>query len=186
MLHDILFALWFLLPAALANSAPIFAQKLPGIRNLSAPIDGGRTFRGVELLGKHKTWRGIVSGVIVSTLILWLQQLAVAHFSWAYSLTSPEVNYAALPILLLGPLFGLGALGGDAVKSFFKRQRRIPSGRSWLPWDQLDYIIGGILVSLPFVVLRPILYVWIIILWFGMHLLASYVGYKTGFKDSPI
>lgn len=186
MIHDILFALWFLMPAALANSAPIFAQRLPYIRRFDAPLDRGRQFRGVDILGPHKTWRGIVSGVIVSTLVLWLQQIVVANYDWAYAFTIQEVSYASLPVLVLGPLFGLGALGGDAVKSFFKRRRGIPSGHSWLPWDQLDFILGGMLVSLPFVVLRPALYIWMLILGFGAHLLASYLGYRTGLKDTPI
>jgi CDP-2,3-bis-(O-geranylgeranyl)-sn-glycerol synthase len=35
-------------------------------------------------------------------------------------------------------------LVGDLVKSYFKRRLNIPSGQRWLPWDQLDMVIGGI------------------------------------------
>jgi CDP-2,3-bis-(O-geranylgeranyl)-sn-glycerol synthase len=184
MVHDILLALWFLLPAGFGNLAPIIAPKIPGIRNWNTPIDGGRKFRGVELLGTHKTWRGIVSGVIASTIVFALQKLAFDQTGWGQSIAGP-VDYSALP-LILGPLFGLGALGGDAVKSFFKRQMRIPAGKSWLPFDQLDYIIGGILVSLPFVILKPVVYIWMFVLYFGLHLITSYLGWKTGFKERPI
>lgn len=185
MLHDITFALWFLLPAACANVAPILTAPLPVIKKWSTPIDGGRTFRGKELLGSHKTWRGLVSGMVAATMILWLEQLAVAHFDWAQTLVG-DVHYAALPTLILGPLFAIGALGGDALESFFKRQRGIKSGGSWVPFDQLDYIVGSVIVSLPFVILAPLNYVWILVVWFVIHLAASYTGWLVGLKKDPI
>ena len=46
MLEDILLAFWFLLPAALANAAPVFSAKIPALKKLYAPIDGGLTWRG--------------------------------------------------------------------------------------------------------------------------------------------
>ena len=184
MLHNLLFALWFLLPAALANVAPIFGAVTPGIKHLNAPIDGGRRYRGKALLGSHKTWRGLVLGMIVSTIVFVLQRLAVSHTSWGQSLAH-GINYADLSPLL-GPLFGFGALGGDAIESFFKRQRGVKSGEAWVPFDQLDYIFGGLLVTLPFVLLTPIWYGFIILVWFVMHLLASYVGYLLGLKAKPI
>jgi CDP-2,3-bis-(O-geranylgeranyl)-sn-glycerol synthase len=185
MLHDILFALWFLLPTALANVSPILTNKIPGFKKWQAPIDGGRMYRGRALLGPHKTWRGLVSGLVMATAVLWLQQLLVVRTGWAVSLVG-NVDYAHLPTLVLGPLFGLGAIGGDAIESFFKRRLRIPSGDSWIPFDQLDYIIGGILVSLPFVLLRPALYGWMLVLYFVIHLGSSYLGWRTGFKERPI
>lgn len=185
MLHDLLFALWFLLPAALANVAPIFGAVIPGLRNLNAPLDGGRTFRGKELLGKHKTWRGFVLGMLVSTITLAGQHYGFNHSDWLHHVSN-GVNYNDLPVLVLGPLFGLGALGGDAIESFFKRQKGVISGEAWVPFDQLDYIFGGLLVTLPFVLLTPIWYVFIILVWFVMHLLASYIGFLLGLKAKPI
>ncbi len=185
MLHDILFAIWFLLPAAFANAVPVFAAALPGLKKLDAPIDGGKTFRGHQLLGPHKTWRGIVSGILIATITLWVQQLLVAEYPWAAYIAG-DVNYAALPVLILGPLFAIGALGGDAIESFFKRQRNIESGGKWIPFDQLDYILGSVLISLLFVVLSPAQYVWIFIVWFTVHIIASYIGFKLGLKKDPI
>jgi CDP-2,3-bis-(O-geranylgeranyl)-sn-glycerol synthase len=185
MLQDALFAIWFLLPAALANAAPIFAAAIPILKGFDAPIDGGLKWRNHELLGPHKTWRGIIAGVIVSTLFLWLQVTLTAHFEWAHYL-SDNVDYSTLPVLILGPLFAIGALGGDAVESFFKRRMNIKSGSAWVPFDQLDYIIGSVLVSLFFVVLSPVQYVLIFTIWFFMHLAASYVGFKLGLKKDPI
>ena len=173
MLQDILFAIWFLLPAAVANAVPVFAAAIPFLKKFDAPIDAG------------KTWRGIIAGIIVSTLILWVQVLLAGQFEWA-RYVADGVDYSVLPILILGPLFAIGALGGDAIESFFKRQKNIKSGGAWIPFDQLDYIIGSVLISLFFVVLSPLQYVLIFIVWFLMHLLASYVGFKLGLKKDPI
>ena len=185
MIQDLLFAIWFLLPAALANAVPIFVAAIPALKRFDAPIDGGKLWRGHQLLGPHKTWRGIISGIIVATLLLWLQVVLFEHFEWARYI-SADVNYSTLPILILGPLFAIGALGGDAIESFFKRQKNIKSGGSWVPFDQLDYIIGSVIISLFFVVLSPLQYVYIFLIWFIMHLLASYIGYKLGLKKDPI
>lgn len=185
MLQDILFAIWFLLPAAVANAVPIFAAAIPFLKKYDAPIDAGKTWRGHALLGPHKTWRGIISGIIISTLILWLQVILFEHFEWAHYLAN-GVNYSYLPVLILGPLFAIGALGGDAIESFFKRQKNIKSGGAWVPFDQLDYIIGSVVVSLFFVILSPLQYLLIFIVWFLLHLLSSYIGYKLGLKKDPI
>jgi CDP-2,3-bis-(O-geranylgeranyl)-sn-glycerol synthase len=185
MIQDILFAFWFLLPAAIANAAPVFGSVIPVLKKWEAPIDGGHTFHGERIFGAHKTWRGLLYGIVAATLTLWLQQLAAAYTSWAPYLSGP-IQYETLPTLLLGPLFAIGALGGDAVESFFKRQRGIKSGGTWIPFDQIDYIIGAIIVSLPFIILSPMQYAWMLIVWFVMHLLFSYIGWLTGLKSEPI
>ena len=184
-MHDILFALWFFLPAAIANVTPILIAPLPVIRRWNAPMDGGRHYHGQRILGPHKTWRGVVSGLLAATLVLWLQQVAVAHTGWGKSIAG-SVDYAALPTLVLGPLFGIGALGGDAVKSFFKRRRGVHAGGTWIPFDQLDYIIGGAIVSAPFVTLSLVQYIWLAVLWFAIHLASSYLGWLLGLKDQPL
>lgn len=185
MIQDIAFALWFLLPAAVANVAPILVAAMPGLRKLDAPIDGGRKFKGHRIFGSHKTWRGIVSGIILATCTLWLQQIVVEVWDGASFFTG-NLDYSSLPLFLLGPAFAIGALGGDALESFAKRQRGIKSGGAWIPFDQLDYIIGSILLTLPFVLLDFSHYVWIVIIWFFIHVLASFIGYKMGLKKDPI
>lgn len=185
MLKEIAFALWFFLPAGIANASPIFIARFPVIKKWNAPVDGNLTFRGKRLFGAHKTWRGIITGMLMSTLVLWLQQLAVLHFYWAHTLTR-SVNYAHLPTLVLGPLFGLGALGGDAIESFFKRQRGTPPGQGWFPFDQTDYIIGGAIATMPFVQLSILQYSLLLLSWLIMHIVASAIGYLLGLKERPI
>jgi CDP-2,3-bis-(O-geranylgeranyl)-sn-glycerol synthase len=182
---DILFALWFFMPAAFANGIPVIVAKIPGLQQLEAPMDFGLTYRGKRLLGSHKTWRGFVAGIITSTLTLWLQQLAVAHFGWAQWLTS-QVDYVNLPTLLLGPILGAAALTGDAIESFLKRQRNTPPGEGWFPWDQLDYILAAAVASVPFVALNLWQYAWLIGFWFVIHIVSTYIGYLMGLRERPI
>ncbi len=185
VLVDLFFALWFFLPAGMANMIPILVAKTPGLRRFNAPIDGGRTYKGKRIFGAHKTWRGLVSGIITATLILWLQQWAIRHVGWLANLTD-QVDYAQLSVLIVGPLFGLGALGGDAIESFFKRQRNVAPGNGWFPFDQTDYIIGGAIATAPFVRLRFWQYIELLVLWLLVHIVASYIGFLLKFKDKPI
>jgi CDP-2,3-bis-(O-geranylgeranyl)-sn-glycerol synthase len=185
MLKELLFALWFFLPAGVANMAPILVAAVPSLKKYDAPIDCNRTFRGKRILGDHKTWRGLVSGMIAATIVLGIQQLAVSHIHAVHVLTS-QVNYAHLPTLILGPLFGLGALGGDAIESFFKRQRGVAPGRGWFPFDQTDYIIGGAVATMPFVTLSLPQYGLLLLLWLLVHIVVSYIGYKLHLKERPI
>ena len=185
MLSEIFFLLWLTLPAVFANVAPILAAKVPALEKYDAPMDFGKTYRGQRIFGSHKTWRGLVAGVLLATLVFWLQQLAVEHYAWAASLTS-QIDYAHLPTLILGALFAIGALGGDAVESFFKRQHGIQPGGGWFPWDQLDSVLGTAVVVAPFIVLAPWQYILLIAMMPAIHLISTHVGYLIGLKDKPI
>ena len=185
MLKEFFFAVWFFLPAGVANMMPIPAAAVPQLKRFDTPIDLGKSWRGKRIFGSHKTWRGLVAGIIFGTLTLLLQQLLVAHSVWLQDWTH-QVAYAQLPTLILGPLFAVGALGGDAVESFFKRQAGIAPGHGWFPFDQTDYIIGAAIVSIPFVHLSALQYIALIFIWLVIHVAASAVGYLVGLKERPI
>lgn len=182
MVKDLFFALWFFIPAWLANTMPVFAAKIPGP---NAPMDFGKTFRDHRVLGAHKTWRGLVSGVVAATIGLALQQLLVRHVVWAQTLTA-QVDYRTLPTFILGPLFGVGVLGGDAIKSFFKRQIGIAPGHTWFPFDQIDYIVGALLATAPIVRLTLFEYTWLLIAGLVSQMLTVYIGYHIGLRERPI
>lgn len=184
MLKDVTLALWFFLPTGVANVAPILAAKLPVLRRWDTPMDRGARFHGKQLLGPHKTWRGLIAGVVLGTIAFWLQQLMLRHTQLGW--LGRGINYATLPTLVLGPLFGIGALGADALKSFFKRQRGTPSGHTWFPFDQSDYIIGSIISTVLVVQLRPLVYIYAVLLWSLLSLVSSYVGHKLSLKERPI
>jgi CDP-2,3-bis-(O-geranylgeranyl)-sn-glycerol synthase len=184
-MKELFLAVWFFLPAGLANMIPIIVAKLPGLRAYNAPIDGGKTYRGKRVFGAHKTWRGLLSGIVMATLVLWLQQVAIRHSAVLHDWTS-QVDYLALNIWIVGPLFGIGALGGDAIESFFKRQRGVAPGHGWFPFDQTDYIIGGALLTAPFIRLDFFQYVALLVIWLIVHIVASYIGFLLHFKERPI
>jgi CDP-2,3-bis-(O-geranylgeranyl)-sn-glycerol synthase len=171
---NILFdAFWFFLPAGIANMSPVFAAKIPFIRNWKTPIDLGKTQDGHRILGDNKTWRGLAFGTFIGAFVCILQQMVLPEYSLSHA-------------VVIGAAQGAGALVGDAAESFFKRRHGIRPGNAWFPFDQTDYIIGGLLFVSPFVPLYLELILFIFVLYFGLHLLASYVGYLVGFKDKPI
>lgn len=183
-MNSILFVLWFFLPAGIANAAPVIANKVPLLRRWKTPLDFGKQYKGIRVFGTNKTWRGLVCGIGIASIIVYIQQLLWQHNDWPF--LAAHADYLAYSPLLLGFLFGFGALGGDAVESFFKRQHNVPAGKSWFPFDQTDYIIGGCLMTAFVVQLSLSEYTLIFIMWFGMHLLFSYIGYLLKLKSAPI
>lgn len=185
VLHYIFLAIWFFLPAGIANMMPIFSAKIPALAKFDAPMDFGLTFRGKRVFGDHKTWRGLITGIVFATLTLWLQQIAVQQ-SGALQDWTREIDYAHLNTFVMGPVFALGALLGDAIESFFKRQVGIKPGDGWFPFDQTDYIIGGAVATWAFVPLSFVQYIWLIVIWFGLHVAFTYIGYLLGVREKPI
>lgn len=184
MWDNILAALWFFAPVGLANMTPILVAKLPLLHEWNTPIDCGKTFRGKRIFGDNKTWRGFVFGFLVALAFLFWQQWAYLNGVWAESLS--WIDYSAVNVFLLALAFSVGALGGDALESFFKRQLDKKPGESWPPFDQLDYIVGGLLLSLPFVSLSGTQVLIIVIVWLIIHPVSTIIGWALGLKDKPI
>lgn len=169
-----------LLPAGVANMSPIFASKLPVLKELNQRIDFGLELRGKPLMGKNKTWRGFVSGVLAG-LVTMAFLVPVVDFL-GFDITKDfEINY-----LLLGGILGAGAIIGDAVESIIKRQLDIKPGQSLYFFDQTDYIIGAMLMVSPFVQLPWEFYLFSLFFWAIIHLVTTYLGFKLNLKDAPI
>lgn len=182
---DSLFAaLWFFLPAGVANAAPVFAAKIPGLSGWNTPLDFGRKYKGQRIFGAHKTWRGLLAGIVLATATIALQKYYFAHNTSVADLS--WLAYDQPKVWLLGPLFGAGALLADAAESFLKRQVGVSPGDSWFPFDQTDYILGGCLFALPIISLSASQFMWVLISWFGAHLAGSYTAYLLRLKDNPI
>ena len=129
-------AIWFIFPAYCANASPV-------IFGGGQPMDFGKTFfDGKPLLGSHKTFRGFLAGLIVGTLVGLIQTLIFEHFLIQYG--SP-FRYT----LLLGFTLSLGALTGDLIESFIKRRLNLSPGSSLPVADQIDFILGAFLFSIP-------------------------------------
>lgn len=140
----ILQSFYFILPAYGANMMPVIFAKLNWLNCLAKPIDNGKLFAGQEIFGSHKTWRGLVVGVLGGIIVAGGQALLQStHIGSLLSLNNYSDNW-----LLFGFLGGAGALLGDLLKSFFKRRFRITSGSAWPIFDQLDFIVGFFLLTI--------------------------------------
>ena len=169
-------AVWLILPAGISNMSPVLFKWLPF---LNVPVDLGYKFRGKPLFGKNKTYRGFLVGTLMAILTVYIQKLLYPHMA-AYSV----LDYSEICILLVGFLLGFGALLGDMIESFFKRQVGITSGKPWPPFDQIDWIVGGLIfVSFHTTIPWPI---WIAaILIFGLlHPIINLIGYYLGIKKN--
>lgn len=185
MLELFLSAAWFLLPAMVANMAPVFAKKYKWSLDLDKPLDRGIKLRGKRLFGENKTFRGLVYGVIFAFAIGIIQFTLASTLSAFKNLELLE-NMHLSTYLGLSILLGFGAIIGDALESFIKRQIEIPPGDSWFPFDQTDFIFGAAFFALPFGILNPFEYLAMLAVGFTLHLLSTIFGYKYGFKDKPI
>lgn len=123
-----------MLPAYTANNC---ATLFGGGR----PLDGGRSFLdGKRILGDHKTLGGFFFGVLGGICMGIVQVFASPYLtSYFPAPAMPLAVIAAMP---------LGALTGDAVKSFFKRRLGVESGAMLPVADQLDFVIGALMLSL--------------------------------------
>lgn len=164
-MHDLFFAFWLFLPAGIANAIPPVLTRVFGP---GRPIDSGRTLRGKPILGTHKTWQGLIGGTIAGAATFAIQRF---------------FDHADVPFVL-AVLMPFGALCGDLLKSFFKRQMAIAPGTSWFPIDQLDYVIGALVVTAPVMSLSWRIVLYTIAIYFVLHLIVSAIGYLIGVKDS--
>jgi CDP-2,3-bis-(O-geranylgeranyl)-sn-glycerol synthase len=135
-LIDVAAAIWFIFPAYCANAAPV-------IFGGGKPMDFGKTFfDGKPLLGAHKTWRGFFAGLVVGTLVGVAQTIIYEQVLFEYS---TQFQYP----MILGFVLSLGALTGDIVESFVKRRLNRSPGSHLPVADQIDFILGAFLFSIP-------------------------------------
>lgn len=167
-----------LLPAAAANMAPVLVSRIPFFEH---PLDNHLSIRGRRIFGANKTVRGLVAGVLASTLVFWIETLFAESLA-PYAL----LDYATAHPLVFGPLFGAGALLGDAAKSFAKRQADIPPGHSWPPFDQVDWVIGALVAISPFYMFAIPVYLLSLFLGGALHPVVNIAGYRLGIKDSVL
>ncbi|MDP3964060.1 MAG: CDP-archaeol synthase [bacterium] len=169
---------WLLLPMGVANMSPvIFSSRLDV---LARPIDAGRYFLGQRLFGDHKTWRGFVVGTLAGGLTFILQQVVYEIPSFEYL---SLFDYRSIPSHY-GFVVGFGVLFGDLVRAFFKRRLGRPPGSAWVPFDQIDYVIGGLAFSFLYFTLHWTVTLTTILLAFLLHIVASHIGFYLKIKES--
>lgn len=165
LLYRLLRLLYVMLPAYAANMAPPFVKYWGG---WNAPI-------AARHLGDHKTVVGFVIGVCAAIVVIFVQ----SRIAWTGALIDYD-NW-----LLLGLRLGIGAMAGDSVKSFAKRRRGIRPGQPWVPFDQLDFVVGALVLLGNQARLSVLDYGLILALTAGAHIVVNHVAYSLGVRDTP-
>jgi CDP-2,3-bis-(O-geranylgeranyl)-sn-glycerol synthase len=155
---------YLMLPVYFANMAPPFVKYWSG---WNRPISR-------RWLGDHKTVVGFLLGVAVATVITFIQSL----IAWREGL-APYDRW-----LTLGLACGFGALGGDALKSLIKRRCGIPPGQPWIPADQLDFVISGLVALSLFVTLRPLDVALILAVSFLGDIGVNHLSFRLGIRNT--
>lgn len=177
-------AIWFFLPAALGNAVPVIAHVYKWVPFLNKPMDFGLSWKGKRILGDHKTWRGFVFAVLTGAAVCSLQKYLYLNLPDLRSLYI--YDFTNINPLVLGSLMGGGAIIGDAVKSFLKRQNGIDPGQKWLIFDQIDYVLGGLAFAGLYLQLYLIPSSYVLVIFFGMHFLSTFISWKLGWKESAV
>lgn len=174
MLKLILSCLYFFLPAYFTNMTPPLMKRAGLFRFFDRPVDFNKKLFGEPILGSHKTWRGIIFGLIVGMLITFLQ-------FWLYRFsqirTISFLDYSKINILVFGFLISSGAVFGDLLFSFLKRRLRMKPGARFLPFDQTDYVIGAYLFLTPYFKIDILIWITLFILTFFLHIIFNRLGY---------
>jgi CDP-2,3-bis-(O-geranylgeranyl)-sn-glycerol synthase len=156
-------ALMFIFPAYCANAVPVIAGG-------GYPMDFGRNFfDGKPIFGKNKTFRGFFFGLAVGTVVGYGETVL-----FGYS-------------VLFGLLLSLGALLGDLAGAFLKRRLGLAPGDLLPVVDQVDFVLGALLFSLPVSLsfLTWELTLAVVVVTPPLHLLTNLAAYKLGLKNNP-
>lgn len=183
----ILIGLYYISPAYIANGlAVIFGRK-------GHPIDRGKIFLdNREIFGKGKTLEGFFGGGITGGVIGYLIYRVISYNFIVSQLTTDileEVHYLLSVLqktdMLLAFLLSFGALFGDLIGSFLKRRFNLPRGSPAPLLDQLDFLVGAILLGAfvyipPLIIILSLLEITIII-----HIIANIIAFELHLKNYP-
>ena len=164
LLYRLLQISYLMLPAYVANMAPPFVRYWRGWNRPIAP----------RQLGDHKTVVGFAAGVCGGVGAAFVQ----SRIAWTGGLVSED------EWLAVGVRLGIGAMAGDSAKSFAKRRLGIPPGAPWVPFDQLDFVAGALILLAGRVPLAIIDYALILALSAGGHIAVNHVAYGLGIRDT--
>ena len=156
--------LYLMLPVYFANMAPPFVKYW---HCWNRPIS-------IPLLGSHKTVVGFGAGVAVAFIVALIQ-------SWVDWQGSVLTSFHWLPF---GVIAGIFAMTGDSIKSFLKRRLQLAPGARWIPFDQLDFVCGGLLALNFFVPLNWIDVIEICIISFVADVLVNHLSFVLGIRDT--
>ncbi len=155
---------------------PVFVRKW---NFLNKPLDFRKNLFGERIFGSHKTWRGLVFGVLGGIVAVEIQRF-LGRFAFFNALNI--LDYHTVPVIFFGALLGFGVLFGDAVGSFVKRRIGITPGKSFMPFDQIVAPLGAMLFILPYYIVSWQFFVAALAVSFFAHLIIKYIGYLLKFE----
>jgi len=165
----ILECFYLMLPAYFANMAPVIVKK---IDLFVYPIDFNKRLNGKPILGKNKTFRGLIFGVIFAVVAAYLQFLL---YNKGFFRNISFISYQNW--FLFGFLIGLGALTGDLIKSFIKRRLDMKPGSKFVPFDQTDFVIGALLFIMPILNVTLKILTASLVLSFILHIIVNHLAF---------
>jgi CDP-2,3-bis-(O-geranylgeranyl)-sn-glycerol synthase len=159
-LYDLLIAVYVAIPTYVANSTPVL---LGG----GSPIDRGREFvDGRRIFGTNKTVKGFTYGLLLGSAAGLAEAILFR-------------NYLLVPA---GILASLGALLGDLLGAFLKRRLDIQPGHPLPVVDQLDFILGALVLISPLLNVTTGAVLILVIATVPIHLFSNAVAYMLRLK----
>lgn len=151
-LSFILQSFTIVLPVFLAGLVLIWILRRKYFQILDTPIDRGIHLRGRQVFGRNKTWRGIATYLVITTVICILFWFAEPYFAW---FMHPVFS---LNPLMTGFVFSMSYVAGELINSFVKRQLNIAPGHSSGHKVQrlFDNVDGILLVAIALYVLLDV------------------------------
>jgi len=159
-----------MLPAYFANMAPVIVKNR--FKKLAVPVDFGK-----NIFGNNKTFRGLFFGVLFAIVIVYFQFLL---YGLGFFGNLSFIDYSNW--LVVGFLFGFGALVGDLAESFVKRRLNIGPGQRFVPWDQLDFVFGALVLVGLVVDISWMKFFFIAVISIVGHILVNHIAYYTGIR----
>ena len=154
-------ALKFIFPAYVANATPVLAGG-------GTKMDFGKNFfDGKRIFGNNKTFRGFFVGLAIG-IAVGLMEVAVFNFPVLFALLIP-----------------LGALLGDLTGAFIKRRIGIAPGGLLPIVDQVDFVIGAVVFSIPLAIINWEVAVTVLLITPPIHLFTNFLAYKMKLKRNP-
>jgi CDP-2,3-bis-(O-geranylgeranyl)-sn-glycerol synthase len=166
--------LYFFLPAYFANMTPPIAKRLGVLKSLARPLDFDKKFFGKPILGSHKTWRGAILAFFVGFLTALIQRFL---FNFELFKKLSIIDYSKINIFLFAFLISFGAIFGDLMFAFIKRRIGLKPGAPFIPFDQINYVLGSFLFLQPYLNLNLKIWLTILILTFFLHIIFNRLGY---------
>jgi len=169
--------LYFFLPAYFVNMAPPLAKRIRIFDFLNREVDFKKRFMDQPIFGNHKTWRGVVFGILMGFLAVYFQR-------WLYQFPGPKsisfLDYSQTNLVWFGFLISAGAVFGDLIFAFVKRRLKLEPGAVFIPFDQTNYVIGAAVFLAPFFRIDPLVWVTLFMATFILHVIINRLGYQLG------